>query len=217
MGHFFKVLEDTSTKGIIFKSTNITMLSVLLILPLSLLVNGCPEVVWPECNWETEMSCWGGYDADGCEMPGYCFPNHNGITGDDGTECWSSCPMTCGATEVLCPGDLYNGCPMGDYCMPADAGCPTVCPPTTGVNCTSDEMMCGGGIDPATGCEMPGHCIPMTMGNGTDGQLATVAAPSCATMMPEKCTATWEQMIMDAGWATFALQKNAQQEHTEDK
>ena len=86
-------------------------------------------------------------------------------------------------------------------------------------------------------------------------RLATVAAPSCATMMPDKCTATgdptmaarwqdtvlghmetalqcaaltaitmpenstatWEQMIMDAGWATSALQKNAQQEHTEDK
>merc|ERR1712037_369634 len=86
-------------------------------------------------------------------------------------------------------------------------------------------------------------------------RLAGLAAPPCATMMPDKCTATgdstmaarwqdtvlghmetalqcaaliaitmpenstatWEQMIMDAGWATFALQKNAQQEHTEDK
>ena len=84
---------------------------------------------------------------------------------------------------------------------------------------------------------------------------AGTAAPSCATMMPDKCTApegltmaarwqdtvhghmetalqcaaltaitmqenstvTWEWMIMIAGWVTSALQKNAQQEHTEDK
>merc|ERR1711997_971946 len=84
---------------------------------------------------------------------------------------------------------------------------------------------------------------------------AGTAALSCATMMPDKCTApegltmaarwqdtvhghmatarqcaaltaitmlenstaTWEWMIMIAGLVTSALQKNAQQEHTEDK
>ena len=169
------------------------MLSVLLIFPLAMLANGCPEQVWPECNWEEELSCWGGLDAEGCEMPHYCFPNKNGMTGDDGTDCWSTCPMMCGETEVICPGEFYNGCQMMDYCMPADTGCPTVCPPTTGANCTSDEMMCGGGIDPATGCEMPGHCIPSTMGNGTDGN-------PCWSSCPAMCDYAAGQMYCDGGF-----------------
>jgi len=48
-------------------------------------------------------------------------------------------------------------------------------------------------------------------------ETALQCAALTAIMMPENITATWEQMIMDAGWATSALQKNAQQEHTEDK
>jgi len=169
------------------------MLSVLLIFPLAMLANGCPEIAWPECNYEEEISCWGGLDADGCEMPGFCFPNKNGMNGTDGTECWNSCPMMCGETEVICPGEFYNGCQMGDYCMPADTGCPTVCPPTTGVECGTDEMMCGGGIDSATGCEMPGHCIPMTMGNGTDGQ-------ACWSSCPAMCDYDAGQMYCDGGF-----------------
>ena len=46
-------------------------------------------------------------------------------------------------------------------------------------------------------------------------------ARQCAALIaittPENSTATWEQMITDAGWVTSALQKNAQQEHMEDK
>merc|ERR1712226_29743 len=192
-GHFFEVLEDTSTKGILFQDTNIMMLSVLLIFPLAMLANGCPEQVWPECNWEEELSCWGGLDAEGCEMPHYCFPNKNGMTGDDGTDCWSTCPMMCGETEVICPGEPYNGCPMGDFCAPADVGCPTVRPPATGVECGTDEMMCGGGIDTATGCEMPGHCIPSTMGNGTDGN-------PCWSSCPAMCDYAAGQMYCDGGF-----------------
>merc|ERR1712072_176275 len=154
------------------------MLSVLLILPLTLLVNGCPEVVWPECNWEEELSCWGRIDAEGCEMPSYCFPNKNGMTGDDGTECWSSCPMTCGEDEVFCPGEFYNGCP-------------TVCPPVTGVECGPDEMMCGG-IDHVTGCEMPGTCIPMTIGTGDDGQ-------DCWSSCPAMCNYDAGEFFCDMG------------------
>jgi len=168
------------------------MLSVFLIFPLAMLANGCPELVWPECNWEEEFTCWGGHDAEGCEMPSFCVPNHSNITGDDGTKCWSNCPMTCAETDVFCPGELYNGCPMGDYCMPADVGCPTVCPPTTGVECGTDEMMCGGGIDTATGCEMPGHCIPMTMGHGTDGHV-------CYNSCPVTCDYDAGQMYCDGG------------------
>jgi len=48
-------------------------------------------------------------------------------------------------------------------------------------------------------------------------ETALQCAALTAIMMPESITATWEQMIMDAGWVTSALQKNAQQEHTEDK
>jgi len=80
MGHFFRVLEDSSTIGILFQDTNIMMLSVLLIFPLAMLANGCPELEYPECNWEEEFSCWGGIDsATGCEMPGHCIPNHKAL------------------------------------------------------------------------------------------------------------------------------------------
>ena len=144
------------------------MLSVLLILPLTLLVNGCPEMVWPECNWDEEISCWGGYDADGCEMPSVCVPNHNGINGTDGTKCWSNCPMMCDETEVFCPGELYNGCPMGDYCMPSDVGCPTVCPPTTDVQCGPDEFYCDMGYD--NGCWMGSFCFTEECPAGTSPQ-----------------------------------------------
>merc|ERR1719189_370121 len=48
-------------------------------------------------------------------------------------------------------------------------------------------------------------------------ETARQCAALTAITMLENSTATWEWMIMIAGWVTSALQKNAQQEHTEDK
>ena len=76
------------------------MMSALLILPLTLLVSGCPEHDIPNCNQLEEIICWGGYDPEGCEMPNYYLPRFV-ITGDNGTECYNSCPMICGETEVI--------------------------------------------------------------------------------------------------------------------
>merc|ERR1712001_766383 len=167
MGHFFEVLEDTSTKGILFQDTNIMMLSVLLIFPLAMLANGCPERVWPECNWEEELPCWGGLDAEGCETPPYCFPNKNGMTGDDGTDCWSTCPMMCGETEVICPGGFYNGCPMGGYCAWPYGDCPAMC----GAHCDYDagEHYCDMGTDD-NGCWMGNFCSTEECPAGTYGR-----------------------------------------------
>ena len=101
------------------------MLSVLLILPMTLLVSGCPELYIPDCNQLEEIICWGGYDPEGCEMPHYCLPKYW-----NGTECYNSCPIICGETEVICPGEFYDGCPKADFCMPMDTGCPSG-PPAT--------------------------------------------------------------------------------------
>ena len=163
------------------------ILSVLLILPLTILANGCPELKYPECD-EKSMYCWGGHNAAGCEMAGVCIPFHNGMIGDDGTECWSSCPMTCAETEVSCPYAFYNGCPTGDYCMPKDTGCPIVCPPITGAECGPHEMMCAGGIDSATGCEKPDHCIPDHNGmTGDDGTECWIECPPICTETEKIC------------------------------
>ena len=48
-------------------------------------------------------------------------------------------------------------------------------------------------------------------------ETARQCAALTAITMQENSTATWEWMIMIAGLVTSALQKNAQQEHTEDK
>ena len=98
------------------------MLSVLLILPMTLLVSGCPELYIPDCNQLEEIICWGGYDPEGCEMPHYCLPN---LINWNGTECYNSCPIICGETEVICLGEVYDGCPKADFCMPMDTGCPS--------------------------------------------------------------------------------------------
>ena len=48
-------------------------------------------------------------------------------------------------------------------------------------------------------------------------ETALQCAALTAITMQENSTVTWEWMIMIAGLVTSALQKNAQQEHTEDK
>merc|ERR1712083_717585 len=57
------------------------------------------------------------------------------------------------------------------------------------------------------------------MGGTVHGHMETAlqCAALTAITMQENSTVTWEWMIMIAGLVTSALQKNAQQEHTEDK
>merc|ERR1719277_713944 len=117
------------------------------------------DVQCPEPCGKGMMSCYGGWDANGCELPDTCVEQHPG-----GNEsCWGHCPVACGPDEITCPGgiDSWSGCPMGDWCMWKDplSTCDVQCPMT----CGKGMMHCHGGWD-ANGCELPGTCVEMHPG-----------------------------------------------------
>ena len=159
----------------------LSVLSVLLIFPLSngQQANGCPEFVPDECRWggahggeqlpleEHEYWC-GKLDADGCPTNDGCILKYSNMTGYHGNKCYNWCPVYCDETEVLCPGLIWDGCPSADYCKPADVGCPTVCPPTTDVQCGPDEFYCDMGWD--NGCWMGSFCFAEECPAGTSPQ-----------------------------------------------
>merc|ERR1712223_1287726 len=127
------------------------------------LAQDCP-VVTPIVCGPDDMTCGGGVDAAGCQMPDICIPM-TGPIGNDGNACPSACPPICAVGDMVCPGGIdHNGCQMPDTCAPgATAECPATCP----VHCPADHMHCGGGMD-MNGCKMPDTCIPMTGPIGND-------------------------------------------------
>jgi hypothetical protein len=82
-----------------------------------------------------DLTCPGGQDWNGCQMPDTCQWMPKGIKYNchtwylkviitllylhtDGT-CVPQCPATCAPVEMMCPKGLdSNQCPMADYCMP---------------------------------------------------------------------------------------------------
>merc|ERR1711994_4145 len=69
--------------------------------------NSCPIA----CNWENEMSCFGGHDSMGCPMGDTCMSMEGPMVGNDGNPCYNYCPMTCGVNDTVCPGGIdWNGC-----------------------------------------------------------------------------------------------------------
>ena len=121
----------------------------------------CPEIESPDCDGAYTRGCSGGLDANGCQVANYCIPQTVTSLEIPNKICVNHCPVTCGETEVFCPGAVIEGCPLPGYCA---VECPAVCPPITGVECGADEMMCAGGVDD-NGCEMPGTCIPIKSGD----------------------------------------------------
>ena len=87
-----------------------------------------------------------------------------GPKGNDGNDCYSHCPTTCGSHDMMCPGGADdNGCPMPDFCMPSDGPVGTdgnACPSTCPTMCGPEEVWCSGGYD-SNNCEMPNTCMPM--------------------------------------------------------
>ena len=123
------------------------------ILPLILLVQGCPDIERAECNYNETRRCGGGYDENGCELSSRCIPMYNGMIGTDGTECFSSCPCDETKGQVYCPFSSYNGCESGTCAYP-NGDCPARC----SYPCNSDEVACNNGID-CGGCWMGYRCM----------------------------------------------------------
>merc|ERR1712152_92913 len=68
-----------------------------------------------------------------------------------------NCPVHCGEGMMQCPGGSdWNGCPMPDTCIPADAtsDCPVTCP----LVCGHNEMKCPGTVD-EKGCMSGEYCL----------------------------------------------------------
>jgi len=117
----------------------------------------CAELETVECS-EGEMSCWGGEDENHCPYADYCISSTYEL--EDGTECWNTCEMPCGATDLWCDnGYDHNGCWMGSHCLPTENtwdDCPVFCP----TNCDwTTEMWCDSGMD-ENGCWMGNYCMP---------------------------------------------------------
>ena len=76
----------------------------------------CPGVCPVDCNWETEMHCDMGYDANGCMLPATCAPLT--VPGTNGVECAGLCPMICPEGQIMCsptPDPAYP-CEMPGWC-----------------------------------------------------------------------------------------------------
>merc|ERR1711944_84779 len=105
-------------------------------------------------------------------------------------------PSECSATEVRCDSGTYDGCWIGDYCMPEDYICPHVCDYPAPAQCGEGEIVCDMGSH--AGCWMGDYCMP----GGSD------CPPVCNSPAPSVCGAgdlsvTWDS-TMDAGWETTA-------------
>jgi len=110
----------------------------------------CATVCPTPCKPETEMSCPGGVDANGCAKPDFCIaiidPLNRGGT---------FCPVTCKENEIVCRGapgapDTCLSFNPEDSCFPV---CPAVCNPQY-------EMSCPGDVDD-NDCAQPDFCIPL--------------------------------------------------------
>ena len=155
------------------------MLCVLLILPRILLVEACPEIDYSPCNNNEEITCWGGYDANGCSLQSSCIPRYNGMTGDDGAECENNCHCDGSKGQVYCPLPSNNGCQTG-YCAHPQrarwsdyASFPLVdCPARCDTRCKDDEMYCDNGYD-CNGCHLGNHCAK------SNGDCPARCSPTC--------------------------------------
>ena len=119
------------------------------------------------CN-NDQMSCFGGYDSQGCPLADTCMDW--GYDMGDGMFCHNYCPPTCHDGDMVCPGwkDSQTGCQMEpDMCMPSThygygwdpatgefTDCMAFCPKY----CNNDEMMCPGGYD-SQGCPKEDTCM----------------------------------------------------------
>ena len=131
----------------------------------------CPPMTHVTCSTD-ELVCGGGLDSNGCEMPEICMPMKSG-TGDDGQDCWSTCPVTCDYDDgqIYCDGGFYNGCAAGGYCAYSYGDCPAMCYANCDYN--AGEMWCDNGLD-ENGCSMGDYC-------STTGCYATTATGTTAT------------------------------------
>jgi len=125
----------------------------------------CPGMCSAMCNYEHDLWCDNGVDANGCWMGNYCMPK-----GTDGTAacptaaptCPENVPAECGEGEQVCWGGMdENQCPFPDYCIQEKyenedgSECWNACP----MNCGATDLYCDNGMD-SNGCWMGNYCMP---------------------------------------------------------
>ena len=144
----------------------------------------CPKI----CNEEEgEALCSAGDDPNypGCKGEELCMPRHlkPGTDPKEKDYCpsVSTCPMHCGANELVCPnGYDLDGCKAEDICVAIGTmwdgitACETECPPI----CLEDEVFCPGALM-CNGCTAPSSCQEKV--TGIDGAY-------CLTICPIYCT-----------------------------
>merc|ERR1712079_758387 len=95
-------------------------------------------------------------------------------------------PMECAMpTDIRCDMGTWDGCWMGDYCMPEGSTCPMVCPQIMPSECAGTDMRCDMGTHGA--CWLGDYCMP-------DGSICPVARN---TPEPTQCGET--DMMCDNG------------------
>ena len=73
----------------------------------------------------------------------------------------------------------WDGCWMGDYCMPEGTICPPTCNTPAPTQCGDKEVMCDNGMD-LNGCWMGDYCMP-------EGSTCPMVCPQ---IMPSECAGT---------------------------
>ena len=73
----------------------------------------------------------------------------------------------------------WDGCWMGDYCMPEGTICPPACHTPAPTQCGDKEVMCDNGMD-MNGCWLGDYCMP-------EGSTCPTVCPQ---IMPSECAGT---------------------------
>merc|ERR1711990_41808 len=124
--------------------------------------SSCSDPYESICEPDTQISCDGGHDSEGCWYGNYCIDQINEYDG-----CFGVCSMNCNyETEDWC--DMVtdaNGCWMGNWCQDKSmGGCP---PPMGGSELNSGEDLCAHITTSSEACNSTQ--ISCDMGNSPEG------------------------------------------------
>merc|ERR1712088_115065 len=119
----------------------------------------------PAMCGEGEILCDMGI-VDTCWLGNYCMPQGSECppaapaTGPSPvpTVCKPPMPSNCSTTDISCDMGTFDGCWMGDYCMPVGSVCPPTCHTPAPAMCEEGEILCDMGI--VDTCWMGNYCMP---------------------------------------------------------
>lgn len=165
---------------------------------------------------EDMVVCPGGENSwNGCPYQETCMP---APSSDDPCPYTDPCPVNCRTDQIMCGGELYDGCPGPYWCMDQDPNCPyQSCP----VDCPEGHSPCPGGVD-WNGCPLPETCMDISLygenGEEIEGNTLWMCDyPYCPTVcgnnqimcMAERdengCQSTWD-WCLDIDYTTICPQ-----------